>query len=145
MKVKVKKVHKDAELPKYESTGAACFDLKAVTKEMKLLPVGPIVEYDTGLAFEIPKGFVGLIFQRSSITTKTNISLGNAVGVIDSDYRGTVKFQFRRSNQSPLKDYNVGDRLGQMMIVPIPEIELEEAKELSSTERNTGGFGSTGQ
>lgn len=146
MKVKVKKVHENAELPKYESAGAACFDLKAVTKELKLLKTGPIVEYDTGLAFEIPSGFVGLIFPRSSVTSKTNVNLGNCVGVIDSDYRGTVKAQFRKAiSGAPLVDYNEGDRIMQMMILPVQQVELIESKELSDTKRGSGGFGSTGE
>lgn len=143
MQVKIKKVHNNAVIPEYQSTGAACFDLVATTKEMKLLPVGPVIEYDTGLAFEIPKGYVGLVFPRSSITTKTTLGLGNSVGVIDSDYRGTVKFQFKKTNEVVLKDYNIGDRIGQMMIIPIPKIELVEVFELSDTERGEGGFGST--
>lgn len=144
MKLKVKKLDPKAVIPKYESSGAACFDLTAISKEFKPLPVGPTYEYDTGLAFEIPKGHVGLIFPRSSITSKTTLTLGNCVGVIDSDYRGSVKFQFRKTNPMVQVDYKVGDRIGQMLILPIPTIELEEVDELSNTNRNTGGFGSTG-
>lgn len=143
--VKVKKVHEKAEIPQYQSNGAACFDLSAVSKEFKALPVGPTFEYDTGLAFEIPQGYVGLIFPRSSITTKTTLSLGNCVGVIDSDYRGTVKFQFRKTNPMFQKDYEVGDRIGQMMVIPVHPVALEVVDELSETERGEGGFGSTGE
>jgi len=144
MKLKIKKVHEKAKLPKYESAGAACFDLTAATKEFKAHKMGPMFEYDTGLAFEIPEGHVGLIFPRSSITSKTTLSLGNCVGVIDSDYRGTVKFQFRRTNPAFHQDYQVGERIGQMMILPVEQVEIEEVETLSETERGTGGFGSTG-
>jgi dUTP pyrophosphatase len=144
MKLKVKKLYDNAVIPKYGSEGAACFDLVAISKELILHKTGPILEYDTGLAFEIPKGHVGLIFPRSSITKSTTLTLGNCVGVIDSDYRGSVKFQFRKTNSMVHIDYEMGDRIGQMMIVPIPSVELEEVTELSDTQRNEGGFGSTG-
>lgn len=144
LEVKIKKVLENAVIPEYQSKGAACFDLVAATKVFKPLPVGPTYEYDTGLSFEIPKDHVGLIYPRSSITTKTTLGLGNAVGVIDSDYRGTVKFQFRKTNPMFQKDYNVGDRIGQMMIIPIPLVKLVQVEELSETERGDGGMGSTG-
>jgi dUTP pyrophosphatase len=144
MKLKIKKVNPEAELPKYESAGAACFDLKAVSKDFKAHKMGPMFEYDTGLAFEIPEGHVGLLFPRSSITTKTTLALGNCVGVIDSDYRGTVKFQFRRTNPAFHQDYKIGERVGQMMVLPVNQVEFEEVEELSDTDRGNGGFGSTG-
>jgi dUTP pyrophosphatase len=92
---------------------------------------------------EIPEGYVGLIFPRSSIV-KTPLMLKNCVGVIDSGYRGEVKFFFEPGNR-PSKNYEVGDRVGQLIIVPFPTIEPEEAEELSSTERGAGGFGSSGK
>jgi len=144
MKLKIKKVHPNAQVPKYESAGAACFDLTAVEKTFEAHKMGPMFIYDTGLAFEIPKGYVGLIFPRSSITTKTTLSLGNCVGVIDSDYRGTVKFHFRRTNLAFHQDYKVGERIGQMMILPVDQVQFEVVEELSDTVRGTGGFGSTG-
>lgn len=146
MQVKVKKTSEKAVLPKYETSGAACFDLTAISKQIKLLNTGLVVEYDTGLAFEIPDGYVGLIFPRSSISSTTNVNLGNCVGVIDSDYRGSIKAQFRRANfESPLKDYNIGDRIMQMMIIPIQQVSLVESLELSTTDRGSRGFGSTGK
>jgi dUTP pyrophosphatase len=144
MNVKVKKVLENAVLPIRGSDGAAGFDLTAATEVFKPEKTGPIFEYDTGLAFEIPKGYVGLVFPRSSVTTKTTLSLGNAVGVIDSDYRGTVKFQYR-NNHIPGKKYNVGDRIGQIIILPIPTVNFEEVSELNDTKRGEQGFGSTGQ
>lgn len=145
IELKVKLENDKAVMPEYGSNGAACFDLVAAKEELKFDPLsGPTVQYDTGLAFEIPEGYVGLVFPRSSITTKTSLMLGNGVGVIDSDYRGTVKFQFRNTAPSAGKKYKVGDRIGQMMILPIPAVELVKAEELTDTERGEGGFGSTG-
>lgn len=145
-KVELKvKLEKDAVMPKYESDGAACFDLVAASEEIVLDSTGSKVVYDTGLSFEIPKGYVGLVFPRSSVATKTTLSLGNGVGVIDSDYRGTVKFVYRNINLAMGKKYKKGDRVGQMMILPIPAVELVTAKELSDTDRGEGGFGSTGE
>jgi dUTP pyrophosphatase len=100
-----------------------------------------MVTYNTGLAIEIPEGHVGLLFPRSSIS-KTVLSLANSVGVIDSGYRGSIMFKFRYPEEGMV--YDVGDRVGQIIIMPYPTIEFEETEELSSTERGQGGFGSTG-
>lgn len=100
------------------------------------------VEYDTGIHIEIPSGYVGLIFPRSSIS-KTSLSLSNSVGVIDSGYRGSIKLRFKYTDQL-MKTYEVGDRIGQLMIVPYPTISFKKVEELSNTERNNGGFGSSG-
>lgn len=135
------------KIPEYQTTGAACFDLVAASEHVPPIDAfsGPMVEYDTGLVFEIPKGYVGLVFPRSSITTKTSLLLGNGVGIIDSDYRGTIKFQYRNINSTMGKKYNVGDRIGQMMIMPIPAVNLVFSENLSETERGESGFGSTGE
>jgi len=144
LQIKIKTELPNATIPQYMSDGAACADLIAAKETIKLELTGPIVEYDTGIAFEIPKGYVGLVFPRSSVTTKTTLMLGNGVGVIDSDYRGTVKFQFRNVNPGVGKKYTVGDRVGQIMILPIPNVEFISATTLSNTSRGEGGFGSTG-
>jgi dUTP pyrophosphatase len=141
MKVKIKKLHPDAVIPKYAKTGDAGLDLTAVSgihdKEHNLLV------YGTGLAFEIPAGYVGLLFPRSSIYSR-NISLSNSVGVIDSGFRGEVKFKFRLADVGFYCQYMVGERIGQLIILPYPQIEFEEVRELSKTERGVGGYGSTG-
>ena len=113
------------------------------------------VVYGTGLAFEIPSGYVGLLFPRSS-NTKKDLILGNSVGVVDSGYRGEVVFKFKALDTKYLDDgrltytkkdfmtsYNVGDRIGQIIIMPYPQIEFVEVDELSSSDRGVGGFGST--
>jgi len=102
-----------------------------------------MVTYDTGLSMEIPEGYVGLLFPRSSIS-KTTLSLANSVGVIDSGYRGSIMFKFRYLGGKGNWFYNLGDRVGQIIIIPYPTVEFEEVEELSSTERGQGGFGSTG-
>ena len=116
MKVKIQKLNEKAVIPKYAKPGDAGLDLTAVSENFKQTQGGIVVEYGTGLAFEIPKGHVGLIYPRSSITTKTSLSLGNCVGVIDSGYRGEVKFQFRKFGTGQTK-YKIGDRIGQIIIM----------------------------
>jgi dUTP pyrophosphatase len=141
MKVKIKKLHKDAIIPKYAKPGDAALDLTAIDYEIE----GNIITYDTGLAIEIPEGHVGLLFPRSSVFKK-DLIMANSVGVIDSQYRGSIMFKYR----STAKDYyfekvfDENERIGQIMIIPYPQIEFEEVDELSSTDRGTGGFGSTG-
>ena len=152
MKVRIKKLNENAVIPKYAKHGDAGLDLTATS--MYFDEYGNIC-YGTGLAFEIPEGYVGLIFPRSSIC-KEQLLLSNAVGVIDSGYRGEVSFKFKpsmaldegRAWAIAFREqyfYRVGDRIGQMIIMPYPSIEFEEVQELSKTERDTGGYGSTGE
>lgn len=143
MKVNIQKLHPEAVIPEYAKPGDAGLDLVAISEKVKLEATGPYVEYGTGLVIEIPEGHVGLIFPRSSVTTKTTLTLGNAVGVIDSGYRGEIRFQFRNLAHVAGKKYNVGDRVGQLIIMPYPLIEWNEVEELSETDRGEGGFGST--
>lgn len=156
MAVKVKKLHQDAVIPKYAKGGDAGLDLTAVSYSVDKYGN---VTYKTGLAFEIPEGYVGLLFPRSSIS-KQNITLCNCVGVIDSGYRGEVMLKFKpllgEFNHIAIKHkysvwsdktniYSVGERVGQLIIMPYPQVELIEADELSNTERGNGGFGSSGK
>lgn len=139
MQVKIKKLHPNAVVPKYATQGDAGLDLVATSKEY--LPDEEHVRYGTGLAIEIPKGHVGLLFPRSSIFKNQQL-LSNSVGVIDSGYRGEVCAVFLGT---PLNSYAIGDRIGQLIILPYPTIEFEEVDELSETERGNGGYGSTGR
>ena len=146
VKIKIKKLHPDAVIPKYAKPGDAAMDLYAVDIKMhvdSLTDENTNIIVDSGLAFEIPEGFVGLVFPRSSIQS-TGVRLTNCVGVIDSGYRGPVKAVFDIKDSS-LIYYDKGDRFAQIMIIPYPQIEFEEAEELSDSERSTGGFGSTGK
>lgn len=143
MEVKIKKLHKDAVIPKYAKAGDAGMDLTAVS--MNIDEYGNIC-YGTGLAFEIPEGYVGLVFPRSS-NCKKGVILTNSVGVIDSGYRGEVSFKFKEIALGNFSNvaYKVGDRIGQMIIMPYPQIEFIEVDELSETDRGTKGYGSTGK
>lgn len=141
MKVRFKNLG-NATLPQYAKPGDAGMDLVATSKEKQK---GGIAEYGTDLAVEIPEGYVGLIFPRSSVY-KYELALTNCVGVIDSGYRGEIKFKFRNTDWTgeDNRTYDVGDRIGQLIILPYPIIEPEWADELSDTVRGTGGWGSTG-
>jgi dUTP pyrophosphatase len=146
MKVKIKKLDPEAVLPFYSKPGDAGMDLTATSKEYNSYTHS--IKYGTGIAIEIPEGYVGLLFPRSSICRKELI-LSNSVGVIDSGYRGEISFDFKMivhpdRDLDEVSDYRIGDRIGQIIILPYPQIEFEEVEELSTTERNTGGFGSTG-
>ena len=141
MKVKIKKIHTDSVIPSYAKSGDAGMDLIAtsiISEEVFQ------ITYGLGIALEIPDGFVGLVFPRSSIR-KTDLSLTNSVGVIDSGYRGELQATFRKERGVASKKYEVGDRVVQIMIIPHPTIEFNEVNELSNTERGEGGFGSTGK
>lgn len=144
MNIKFKKLHKDAVTPIFSSEGAAGADLTAITEKVDINLTGLTVSYDTGIAVEIPKGFVGLLFPRSSVSTKTTLVLGNSVGVIDSDYRGSIQFKFKDVARGQGKKYQAGEKIGQLVIVPIPVISFTEVDELTNTQRGDGSFGSTG-
>lgn len=167
MRVRIKKLVPEAVIPTRGTALSAGYDLTATSvsfdKDGNLC-------YGTGLAFEIPEGYAGFLFPRSS-NSKKDLALSNCVGVIDSDYRGEVTFKFRpalafnpfQSNQAIwtnaginyageiLKDnvnairYAVGDRIGQLIILPVPDVQFEVSEVLSETVRGTGGYGSTGR
>ena len=139
MDLKVKKLHENAIIPSYAKDGDAGMDL--VATEIINEEVFQIT-YGTGLAMEIPEGYVGLVFPRSSIR-KTDLSLTNCVGVIDSGYRGEIQATFRKERGIASRKYNVGERIAQIIILPYPQVSFIEVNELSNTERGEGGFGST--
>jgi dUTP pyrophosphatase len=141
MKVRIKKLSTDAVIPTYAKEGDAGMDLVA-TRIISNTTFD--VSYGTDLAMEIPNGFVGLVFPRSSIR-KYELTLSNSVGVIDSGYRGELQATFKKENGLDSLAYKVGDRIAQIMIIPYPPIEFDEVAELSDTERGDGGFGSTGK
>lgn len=175
LKVNIKKLHDDAVIPQYAHSTDCGMDLTAVSKTLD--ECGNMV-YGFGLAFEIPEGYAGFIFPRSS-NHKSGQLLTNCVGIVDSGYRGevTAKFASRHVITRPRRlidnirmlfetekafnkpcagvisghcwddrfNYNVGDRVAQMVILPYPKVEFNEVKELSSTDRGEGGYGSTGK
>jgi len=141
VKIKVKKLHPNAVIPKYAKDGDAGMDLTATTSVRD--NYGNI-GYGTGIAVEIPKGYVGYIFPRSSIS-KYKMNLTNSVGVIDSGYRGEIIFKFKPTSEVDDVRYNVGDRVGQLIVMPYPEMSMEQVEELTTTDRGDGGFGSSGK
>lgn len=144
MKLKFIKKNENVPTPRYGTDGAACFDLTAISASYQR--TDNYYNYDTGIAVEIPEGYVGLLFPRSS-NSKKDLILANCVGVVDSDYRGWISFRYKPLNKLRLShsfSYGIGDRIGQMMIIPVPKIELEEVTQLSETKRGDGGYGSTG-
>lgn len=144
MKVKFIKNHPDAVTPKKAHSSDAGFDLVACDSG-EWNDEFTYIEYKTGIHLEIPAGHVGYIFPRSSIS-RVNQMLSNSVGVIDSGYRGEIKFRFRDTSDFAAHfRYKKGDKIGQLIIMPLPEIELIEAENLSESDRGNGGFGSTGK
>ena len=154
MEVKIKKLNPNAVIPTYAKNGDAGMDLVATSI---ISDTPEQITYGIGLGLEIPEGFVGLVFPRSSIR-KTGLQLSNSVGLIDSGYRGELQATFnkvfgseRMYDEIKVKEiqsneyYKVGDRIAQIMIIPYPPIEFVEVEELSNTERGEGGFGSTGK
>jgi dUTP pyrophosphatase len=143
MQVKIKKLNENAVIPSYAKNGDAGMDLVATSI---ISETDTQITFGMGVALEIPEGFVGLIFPRSSVR-KTRLMLSNCVGVCDSGYRGELQATFNKINQNSASenDYKVGDRIAQIMIIPYPPIEFVEVDELSNTERGEGGFGSTGK
>lgn len=140
MHIKIKKLHKNAVIPTYAKPGDAGLDLvvtEVIEESMKQ------ITYGFGLALEIPEGYVGLVFPRSSIR-RTDLALSNAVGVIDSGYRGEIQATFKKIEDYP-HVYRIGDRAAQIMIMPVPYVTFEQVFELSSTERGEGAFGSSGK
>jgi dUTP pyrophosphatase len=142
MKVKIKKLDERAVIPSYAKEGDAGMDLTAI--EIQMDSNGKFIQYHTGLAMEIPEGFVGMLYARSSVTKK-DLILKNCVGIIDSGYRGEIclRFQVTGANLHGKDIYKVGEKVGQIIIQPIPFIEFEEVLELEESERGEGGFGST--
>lgn len=139
MQVKIKKLHPNASIPQYAKQGDAGMDLTAVSFEYIDLEH---IKYNFGLSIEIPKGYAGLIFPRSSCYKQGQL-LSNSVGVIDSGYRGEISAVMIGNH--PEQKYQVGDRVAQIIIMPYPEIEFIETEELSTSERGEGGYGSTGK
>ena len=137
MKVNIKRLHENATIPFYAKESDAGMDL--VITDIKGETEWDI-SYGFGISMEIPDGFVGLVFPRSSIR-KTDLILSNSVGVIDAGYRGEIQATFKKTGGAV---YKIGERGAQLIIIPHPIIEWNEVNELNNTERGEGGFGSTG-
>ena len=160
MEIKFKKIIPEAKTPLKTINIDAGFDLYATS----IVENENYIEYLTGIAIEIPENYVGLIFPRSSVT-KYDLMLKNSVGVIDASYRGEIRCRFHETKEyngyiemrinntiNKISDptvkrniYKVGERIAQLVILPLPKVELVEVDELSNTERGIGGFGHTGK
>lgn len=144
MQVKVKKLNKNAILPIYSSKSAAGADLCALLDEPITIASGQTVFIKTGLALEIPEGYVGLIYARSGLACKRSVAPANKVGVIDSDYRGEIMVAlFNHGSQE--QTIEPGERVAQLVITPYLTAEFSEVEEITDTQRASGGFGSTGR
>ena len=143
LKVLFKKLRQDATVPRYQTSGASGFDLHAaldgprtlVPKQRDLVP--------TGLAMAIPKGYEGQVRPRSGLALNLGVGVLNSPGTVDADYRGEVKVLVINHGQENVV-IQPGDRIAQMVITPVNQVELEEAEDLDQTDRGAGGFGSTG-
>ena len=142
--IRVKKVRANAMLPTYGSQQAAGADLYACLDEDVTIAPGQTVMIPTGLSMELPVGYAGFIYARSSLGTKRGLAPANKVGVIDSDYRG--EFMVALHNHGKVEQTVChGERIAQLVIAPVVTPGFTEVSELSDTERGAGGFGSTGK
>ena len=142
--VRIQKLDEKATLPSYGTDNAAGADLYALTGgEAVTINAHETKFIHTGIAMEIPTGYVGLIYARSGIACKRALAPANKVGVIDSDYRGEIRVGLANISA---EDYTVmpGDRIAQMMFVPIIRPQFAVTDSLSETQRGDGGFGHTG-
>ena len=144
MNVAVKKLKENAILPTYGSAQAAGADLYACLAADLTIAPGETAFVPTGLAMELPLGYVGLIYARSGLACKRDLAPANKVGVIDSDYRGEFIIALHNHGKNP-QTISHGERVAQLVITPVLNVSFMEAEELSDTQRAAGGFGSTGK
>jgi dUTP pyrophosphatase len=142
-RVRYQKLRPGALAPRYMSAGAAGLDLASAADEAVTVAVGARVAVPTGLAFEIPQGFEGQVRPRSGLARKVGLTILNAPGTIDSDYRGEVQVLLVNLGDAP-HVIAPGDRIAQLVIAPVTVAVLEEAASLTDTARGAGGFGHTG-
>jgi dUTP pyrophosphatase len=144
MPVKIKKVTETAIVPTKGTEGSAGFDLYVDSDEVVTIPPHGTAMLQTNIAFEIPRGYFGAVYARSGVSTKRGLRPATCVSVIDSDYRGSVGVPLHNDTDEPRIVLKY-ERVAQMVITPIPEVELVLVDNLSDTERGTGGFGSSGR
>ncbi len=142
-KIRVKLVRKSSRIPTYKSEAAAGADIYADIDNNLIIPPHSTAVIPSGFCLEIPVGYVGLIFARSGLSTKCGLAPANKVGVIDSDYRGEVCVPLHNHSGEPT-EITPGERIAQLVIVPVLTPAFEAADCLSDTKRGAGGFGSTG-
>ncbi len=142
--VRVKKLHPDAQLPTYGSSYAAGADLYACLEEPVTIAPGETCWVSTGIALEVPVGYAGLVYARSSLGAKRGLAPANKVGVIDSDYRGEIRVVLLNHSKQP-QTIQPGERVAQFVITPVLTPTYVESDTLEETDRGAGGFGSTGK
>lgn len=144
MRVKIKKINNDAKMPMYATQEAAGADLFACIDENVCIKSGETVMIKTGLAMELPKGYVGLVYARSGLAFKKGIAPSNKVGVIDSDYRGEIMVALHNHSK---EDHIIEkhERIAQLVITPYIQADFELSDDLNETIRDEKGFGSTGR
>ncbi len=142
--IKIKILRENVSLPKYATSGSAAFDLVSASEMPIIVPAGKRVLIPTGIAISLPENTVAVISARSGLSAKKGITAANGIGVIDSDYRGEIFFSAANISD---EDYTVtpGERVAQMMIMPVLMANFIVCDELDETERGAGGFGSTGK
>ncbi|MGN1016606.1 MAG: dUTP diphosphatase [Faecousia sp.] len=143
-KISVKLLRPGARVPTYGTEASAGADLYACMQDKVEVGPGQSAMIPTGIAMEIPKGYAGLVFARSSMGAKRGLAPANKVGVIDSDYRGEIRVVLHNHSGEP-QSIEPGERVAQLLIVPVFTPGFQEAKKLSDTGRGAGGFGSTGK
>lgn len=144
MNIRIKKINKNAIIPTRGSKEAAGYDLYACTKSSTIIMPHNTVKIETGISMELPDGYFGAIFARSGLATKQGLRPANAVGVVDSDYRGNIIVALHNDTDEP-QTINPMERIAQLVVMPYLPVEFDEVDELNETERGVGGFGSTGK
>src|SRR5687768_5035760 len=143
MRLGVKKLRPDAVLPRYATAGAAGLDLVAAIDQAIDVAPGAVVKVGTGIAIEIPSGYEAQVRPRSGLAAKHGVTVLNAPGTIDADYRGEVKVVLINHGEEPFI-IKRGDRIAQLVVMPVAVSEFNERESLDDTARGSGGFGSTG-
>lgn len=143
-RVQIRRLRPDAIVPRYQTADAAGMDLHAALDQPMTVAPGAVVAVPTGLAMAIPRGYEGQVRPRSGLARKHAVTVANAPGTIDADYRGECMVLLINLSREPFAIHH-GDRVAQLVIAPVSQAELVEVDELPATERGAGGFGSTGR
>lgn len=145
MTLQIKKLDPRAQLPVRGTAGSAGLDLRALLDQPVTVPAGGRISVPTGIAIGLPSPeTVGLVFARSGLAVKHGLCLSNGVGVIDSDYTGEIKVGMVNLSDTPY-ELQPGERIAQLVVMPVHLPELTEVEDLEETQRGAGGFGSTGR
>jgi len=141
--IQIKKLHADAQIPRYMTELAAGMDIHALPQKTTYLQPGERCLIPTGIAMAIPPGFEVQVRPRSGLAIKQGVTLVNTPGTIDADYRGEIQVIMINHGQDVFK-ISAGDRIAQLIVAPVSQAVIEEVSELSETRRGSGGFGHTG-